>query len=147
MIEISKSSGNFLEKITDLLKKARNTTVRAVNQTMVYTYFEIGKIIVQEEQNGNERAEYGKKILRELLQKLTKEFVKGFSQRNLEQMRQFYFVYSKAQTLSAEFQLSWSHYLMLMQISNENEWKFYEIESIDNNWSLRELQGQFIRTN
>lgn len=143
MIEISKSSGDFLKKITDLLKKARNTTVRAVNQTMVYTYFEIGKIIVQEEQNGKERAEYGKKILRELSQKLIKEFGKGFSQRNLEQMRQFYFVYSKAQTLSAEFQLSWSHYLMLMRISNENERKFYEIESIDNNWSLRELQRQF----
>lgn len=79
MIEISKSSGDFLKKITDLLKKARNTTVRAVNQTMVYTYFEIGRIIVQEEQNGKERAEYGKKILRELSQKLTKEFGKGFS--------------------------------------------------------------------
>lgn len=81
--------------------------------------------------------------MKELSIKLTKEFGKGFSQRNLEQMRQFYLIYSKAQTVSAEFRLSWSHYLMLMRIDNESERQFYEIESIENNWSLRELQRQF----
>ena len=143
MNEITKSSSEFFEKVTELLKKARNTAVYAVNQTMVTTYFELGKIIVQEEQNGKERADYGKQILKDLSKKLAKEFGKGFSQRNLEQMRQFYLTYSKTQTASAEFQLSWSHYLMLMRIDNIDERKFYEIEAIENSWSLRELQRQF----
>ncbi len=69
--------------------------------------------------------------------------VRGFSQRNIEQMRQFYLTYSKTQTLSAEFNLSWSHYLILMRIDSLEERKFYEIEAIENNWSLRELQRQF----
>ncbi len=71
------------------------------------------------------------------------EFGKGFSQRNLEQMRQFYLTYSKTQTPSAEFNLSWSHYLNLMRIDNVDERKYYEIEAFKNNWSLRELQRQF----
>lgn len=143
MDKISKTPSDFFEQIFNLLHNARKAAVYAVNQTMVYTYFEIGKMIVQEEQNGKARAEYGKRILKELSQKLTKEFGKGFSHRNIEQMRQFYLTYSKTQTVSAKFRLSWSHYLMLMRIDNENERKFYEIESIENNWSLRELQRQF----
>jgi hypothetical protein len=79
MNEIVKSSGEFFKKVTELLKKARNTAVYVVNQTMVTTYFELGKIIVQEEQNGKERAEYGKQILKDLSKKLAKEFGKGFS--------------------------------------------------------------------
>ncbi len=110
---------------------------------MVITYFEIGRMIVEEEQNGKERAEYGKKIIEELSKRLNTEFGKGFSQRNLEQMRQFYLIYSKTHTLSAEFNLSWSHYLKLMRIENEDERKYYEIEAFSNNWSLRELQRQF----
>lgn len=110
---------------------------------MVETYFEVGRMIIEEEQGGNIRAEYGKQILIELSKKLTTEFGKGFSKRNLEQMRQFYLTYSKTQTVSAQFNLSWSHYLKLMRIDNENERKFYEIEAFENNWSLRELQRQF----
>ena len=143
MNSMANTSGDFFTKIIDLLHNARKIAVHAVNQTMVVSYFEIGRIIVSEEQNGKERAEYGKRILKELSLKLTNEFGKGFSQRNLEQMRQFYLTYSKAQTVSAEFRLSWSHYLMLMRIDNESERQFYEIESIENNWSLRELQRQF----
>lgn len=138
-----KNSEDFFEKITDLLKNARKKAVYSINQTMVYTYFEIGKIIIEEEQKGQKRAEYGKQIIKELSQKLIKEFGKGFSQRNLEQMRQFYLAYSNTQALSAEFRLSWSHYLFLTRIDNENERKFYEIEAIESNWSLRELQRQF----
>ncbi len=74
--------------------------------------------------------------------KLTKEFGKGFSERNLEQMRKFYLAYSIPQTLSAEFRLSWSHYLILMRMENLDERNFYEIEAIENNWSLRELRRQ-----
>jgi len=143
MNSLTNTPGDFFTKIIDLLHNARKIAVHAVNQTMVVSYFEIGRIIVSEEQNGKERAEYGKRILKELSLKLTNEFGKGFSQRNLEQMRQFYLTYSKAQTVSAEFRLSWSHYLMLMRIDNESERQFYEIESIENNWSLRELQRQF----
>ena len=143
MNSMANTSGDFFTKIIDLLHNARKIAVHAVNQTMVVSYFEIGRIIVSEEQNGKERAEYGKRILKDLSLKLTNEFGKGFSQRNLEQMRQFYLTYSKAQTVSAEFRLSWSHYLMLMRIDNESERQFYEIESIENNWSLRELQRQF----
>ncbi|MDY0078447.1 MAG: PDDEXK nuclease domain-containing protein [Bacteroidales bacterium] len=138
-----KNSEDFFEKITDLLENARKKAVYSINQTMVYTYFEIGKIIIEEEQKGQKRAEYGKQIIKELSQKLIKEFGKGFSRRNLEQMRQFYLAYSNTQALSAEFRLSWSHYLFLTRIDNENERKFYEIEAIESNWSLRELQRQF----
>ncbi len=134
---------DFYNKVADLLKEARKSVVQTVNKTMVYTYFEIGRMIVEEEQNGQKRAEYGKQILKELSKRLTSEFGKGFSQRNLEQMRQFYLTYSKTQTLSAEFNLSWSHYLKLMRIENEDERKFYEKEAYINNWSLRELQRQF----
>lgn len=160
-----------------------------MNTTMVETYYEIGRLIVQEEQNGKERAEYGKQILKELSVKLTKEFGLGFSVTNLQQMKNFYVIYRKQQTLSAksssdgilltelsksekeisetlsrksekqqtpsaqsesqvistfnEFKLSWSHYLKLMRIEDDRERKFYEIESIKNSWSLRELQRQY----
>ena len=109
---------------------------------MAKTYFLIGKRIVEEEQNGEKRAEYGKKLIKELSKKLTKEFGKGFSERNLEQMRKFYLAYSIPQTVSAEFRLSWSHYLILMRMENLDERNFYEIEAIENNWSLRELRRQ-----
>ncbi len=137
------NQSGFYDKIANLLKDARKNVVQAVNKTMVYTYFEIGRMIVEEEQNGNERAEYGKQILKELSKRLNAEFGKGFSQRNLEQMRQFYLTYSKTQTPSAEFNLSWSHYLKLMRIDNEDERKYYQIEAYENNWSLRELHRQF----
>lgn len=145
----------FFSQIVDLLQSAQNKVVRTINQTMVTTYFEIGRMIVEEEQNGKDRAEYGKQLLKELSETLTREFGKGFSETNLKQMRQFYFAYSISQTLSDEsenaihrtssvgFKLSWSHYLKLMRIDDENERKFYEIESIKNNWSIRELDRQY----
>ncbi|WP_435547686.1 PDDEXK nuclease domain-containing protein [Desulfobacterium sp. N47] len=159
---------NLYLKIAELLQTARQTVVRAVNQTMVYTYYEIGRMIVEDEQQGKERAEYGKQVLKELSKRLTADFGKGFSVENLDRMRFFYQIYSKSisstvltksekttantysiqQTVSAElqaprFQLSWSHYLKLMRIENHNERSFYEIECITNNWSLKELQRQF----
>lgn len=138
-IELKK---DIYEEIRGLLKSARENIVSTINSTMVKTYFLIGKRIVEEEQNGEKRAEYGKKLIKELSKKLTKEFGKGFSERNLEQMRKFYLAYSIPQTLSAEFRLSWSHYLILMRMENLDERNFYEIEAIENNWSLRELRRQ-----
>ncbi len=153
---------NFLTQIVNLLQSARQQILRTVNKTMVITYFEIGRMIVEEEQNGKERADYGKSILKELSKVLTKEFGKGFSVYNLERMRKFYFTYknrniendisatmsrkSKTEisaTVLRNFELSWSHYLTLIRMDNENERKFYEIESAKNNWSVRELKRQY----
>lgn len=119
---------------------------------MVYTYFEIGRMIVEEEQNGNERAEYGKQILKGLSEQLTKEFGKGFSVDNLQNMRKFYLTYSnyetlssisedvkiKSETISTEFVNSEAQMLIsfLMRIDNEIERSFYEIKTVNNNWIL-----------
>ena len=153
---------DFYNKVAKLLKNARNKVLQTVNTTMVYTYFEIGKTIVEEEQKGKARAEYGKQIIKKLSQKLATEFGKGFSVRNLEQMRKFYLIYGKqfknsgnrkTQTLSAEleisnketpkFNISWSHYIFLIGLEDLKERKFYELEAYNNNWSLRELRRQF----
>ena len=135
---------DIYQEIHDLLHNARQNIISNINSTMTKTYFLIGKRIVEEEQNGNKRAEYGKKLMKMLSEKLTKEFGKGFSETNLEQMRKFFKVYGIPQTLSEEFQfnLSWSHYLILMRIENINARNFYEIEAFENNWSLRELKRQ-----
>ena len=144
---------DFYNRVSNLLKEARESVVRTVNNTMVFTYLEIGRMIVKEEQNGKERAEYGKQIIKELSSRLSTEFGKGFSVTNLQQMKNFYNIYGKQQTVSVKsedgivqnnnFQLSWSHYLFLMRIDNIDERKFYEIETFENNWSLRELRRQF----
>lgn len=134
---------SFFDKVSALLREARKSVIQTVNTTMVLTYFEIGKMIIEEEQEGKERAEYGKQLILELASRLSGEFGRGFSTTNIKQMRSFYLIYSKGQTLSDEFKLSWSHYLKLMRIDNENERSFYEIEAANNGWSLRELQRQF----
>ena len=160
MSKIEKINTDFYNKVVDLLKEARKLVVRTVNKTMVLTYFEIGRIIVEEEQKGKARAEYGKGILKELSKRLTKEFGKGFSVDNLENMRRFYLIYSisekssrksnneKSETVSrifdkTDFELSWSHYLFLLKIDHPEERKFYEIEATNNNWSVRGLQRHF----
>lgn len=154
------SNNKFHSQIIDLLQSARDIIVRSVNQTMVLTYFEIGKMIIEEEQDGKERADYGKQVLKGISSVLSKEFGKGFSVDNLENMRRFFLAYEKSETLSRisskvisetssrksnneNIILSWSHYLKLMRIEDENERSFYEIESFKNNWSVRELQRQY----
>ncbi|MCF6352500.1 MAG: DUF1016 N-terminal domain-containing protein [Cyclobacteriaceae bacterium] len=94
-------NSNFLERAIGLLQSARQQVVQQVNLIMVHTYFEIGKMIIEEEQGGEKRAGYGKGLLKELSNVLTQEFGKGFSVRNIEQMRKFYSVYSISQTVSA----------------------------------------------
>lgn len=147
----------LLQNISSLLDNARKKVAVAVNQTIVLTYYEIGRMIVEDEQNGENRAEYGKAVLKDLSLHLTEKFGKGFSVENLDRMRFFYKTYSEQisstlltnssniiqQTTSVNFNLSWSHYLKLMRIKDINERKFYEIESYKNNWSLRELQRQY----
>ena len=156
--EITPINQSFLENVSEVLSQARKNAKTAVNLAMVYAYYEIGRMIVEEEQHGQNRAAYGKQILQELSKYLNETYGKGFSTTNLRQMRNFYVVYSQdqiQQTLSAEFEnlpavstgrkfyLSWSHYLKLMRIDNVDERHFYEIESVKNDWSLTELKRQY----
>jgi predicted nuclease of restriction endonuclease-like (RecB) superfamily len=142
-------------QIRNILKNARDAIVQTVNTTMVYTYYEIGRLIVEDEQQGQTRAKYGKKVLQQISKELSNEFGKGFSVQNLERMRLFYSIYPKSSTLSRildqpkklkleskTFTLSWSHYVFLIRL-NEQERVFYEKEAQINNWSLRELRRQF----
>ena len=142
-LEKDSLENNLFGRIAELVELARQKVATAANLAMVHTYFEIGKMIVEDEQNGEKRAEYGKQILKELSVKLTEKFGKGFSPDNLQNMRRFYLAYSIYETPSRKFALSWSHYLVLMRIENADERQFYEIESGANNWSLRELERQF----
>jgi predicted nuclease of restriction endonuclease-like (RecB) superfamily len=136
-------NSRFIADIKQLLHSARNRVYQTINSAMTTTYWEIGRRIVEEEQNGKVRAKYGKAIIKNLSNELTKEFGKGFSADNLENMRKFYLTYSKSETLSRNFKLSWSHYIFLTRINNPDERNFYEIESIENSWSLRELKREF----
>lgn len=95
----------LFQQVVALVKSAQQQVIRTINSTMVYTYFEIGRMIVEEEQNGKERAAYGKQVLKELSKELTKEFGKRFSLSNLEQIRKFYMIYSKSETLSRIFEM------------------------------------------
>ncbi len=178
---ITNKPDTFIKQAIELVHAARQHVVRQTNSVMVFTYFQIGKLIVENEQGGKSKAIYGKATIIALSKKLTKEFGSGFSERNIEQMRSFYLAFStknlpllipqtvsaelpkitKTQTPSAElissskpqtpsgkslsdiFPLSWSHYIILSRIANEDEKSFYEIESSQNNWSVRELQRQF----
>ena len=134
---------SLYNKIASILEESRKFVATTVNSAMLQTYFEIGRLIVEEEQHGNVRAEYGKETLKNLSVKLIANYGKGFSVTNLKQMRDFYLTYQIRQTVSDQFTLSYSHYLFLMRIDNPEERKFYEIESSQNNWSLRELKRQF----
>jgi predicted nuclease of restriction endonuclease-like (RecB) superfamily len=131
------------QDIKSLLCDARKEIYTNINTTMTSTYFHIGKMIVEDEQQGSNRAKYGKGVLKALSLKLTEEFGKGFSVDNLENMRRFYLSYQISETVSRKFRLSWSHYIFLSKITNADERSFYEIEAIESNWSLRELKRQF----
>ena len=150
--------GNFFDRVLEVLKNARKQAKMALNISMVYSYYEVGRMIVEEEQNGKQRAEYGKAILKELSECLTESLGKGFSVENLKLMRRFYMVYSQdqiGQKVSAQFEnlpetqegrkffLSFSHYVSLMRISNIDERHFYEIEAVRNGWGVKELGRQY----
>lgn len=146
---------NLTQRIESLLIEARKRVATSVNSTLVYTYFEVGRYIVEEEQQGGNRATYGKRILQHVSQRLTEHFGNGWSYSNLRQMRQFYVVYSKIPTNSqliqssnltttgCQFVLPWTHYQILMRIDNPEERRFYEIEAYKQTWSKRQLQRQY----
>lgn len=160
------------DKIAAIIEEARAKVASTVNLTMVYTYYEIGRYIVEDEQHGNVRAEYGKSVLKNLAKRLAAKYGRGFSADTLERTKKFYLLYSQneisatplrnldgqdsTETISATllrkssetkvhqpFTLSWSHYIILMGVKNEPERRFYEIEATQNRWSVRELNRQY----
>ena len=130
---------DIFDNIKELVISSRNRVYTTVNTEMLNLYWNIGKAIM-EIQQGDERASYGETVLEKLSQKLTTEFGKGFSKRNLERMRKFYIYFPFATTVST--QLSWSHYLELLKVDEESKRKFYMKETINSRWSVRELQRQ-----
>lgn len=133
-------NNSMINEIRELLLNARQRVAVQVNIELLSTYWNIGKIIVEHEQENKERADYGKQTLKQLSKELTAEFGKGFSRSNLQNMRVFYLAYPICQTMSGK--LSWSHYCELLTISDQNKRSFYEKEAINSGWSIRELKRQ-----
>jgi hypothetical protein len=130
----------LLYNIGQTIDNARQNAVKAVNTEMVKANWEIGRHIVEFEQHGNERAEYGSDLLAKLSRDLNLRYGKGFGRRNVLDMRRFYLAYPKWQTVSAK--LSWSHFIVLLSVSDDTARKFYEKQAIHENWSKRELERQ-----
>lgn len=157
-------------KIETLILEARQKVASVVNTAQVYTYFEIGRYIVEDEQGGKTRAEYGKGVLKRVSERLTKRFGKGWSVDTLEKSRRFFIVYSNSATVQRNlneskisatvsrksdatemvttgdkirrFTLSWNHYQALCHVKDYNARSFYEIEAFKQQWSVRQLQRQ-----
>src|SRR5690606_20742981 len=130
----------LLDNIGVTVQQARANALRAVNAELVKANWEIGRHIIEFEQSGHERAEYGSALLTMLSRDLAKQCGKGFGRRNVLDMRRFYLAYQKWQTVSAK--LSWSHYVELIGVSDKRTRKFYEKQCIYENWSVRELGRQ-----
>jgi len=147
-----KEYNELVETIKQIVVSARNSIAETVNKTMISTYWNIGKYIVEFEQKGQKRAEYGTELLKNLSSDLTSKTGKGFSQRNLYNMKRFYIEFPILQTLSAKSendilinsvnQLNWSHFVRLLSVKDKNERNFYIIETAQNKWSERELDRQ-----
>ena len=133
-------TNEMIEQIKQVMGQARANVAKVVNNELITAYWNIGRIIVEHEQENNERATYGKQTLKELSKVLTEEFGKGFSVSNLQFMRRFYQTYQIQQTLSVK--LSWSHYCELLLISEDDKRSFYEKECVNAGWSVRELKRQ-----
>jgi len=127
-------------RIRKIIEDARGNIARAVNTEMVIAYWKIGKEIVDDEQQGKSRADYGRKLLEGIAKRLTDDFGKGFDSSNLWNMRKFYQTYPILDALRRE--LSWTHYRILMRAEKPEARFFYEIECVKNNWSARELERQ-----
>lgn len=128
----------FIQDIKTILNTARGNAYRAVNTTMVTAYWHIGQRIVEEEQEGKHRAEYGKYILKELSAALSQEFGKGFDERELRRMRQFYVTFPIRDSLRPE--LTWTHYRTLIRVENQQAREYYLNEAANNQWSVRVLE-------
>ena len=131
---------DIYSEIKETLLLSRNQAYSAVNFAMVQAYWQIGRIIVEHEQNGNARADYGKSVLQELSSRLTKDFGKGFSVRTLQQMKKFYVTFPNTNALRS--QLTWTHYRLLLSVENEQARQWYMDEAIASAWSSRQLERQ-----
>ncbi len=157
MNDLTPTAGECISRILNILKSSRARALQSVNSVMVSTYWEIGREIVEEEQRGKERAKYGARLIQHLSQRLTEEYGKGYSQRTLREMRQFYLTYKDRkppiwrtpcaklendQSKQLDAELSWSHYRLLMRIKKEDIRHFYEMECVNSGWAVAELERQ-----
>ncbi len=131
---------SLYQKVKTIIENGKIKAFKAVNTAIVESNWNIGKEIIEEEQKGETRADYGKLVISNISKRLTDEFGSGYSPTNLKYMRQFYMTFPKSHPVSD--QLSWTHYRLLLKIKDENARKFYSIETINNNWSSRELDRQ-----
>ncbi len=131
---------NYILEIKQILAQARQKTYQAINTAMVEAYWNIGRKIVLEEQNGNQRADYGKEILKNLSIELTSEFGKGFSERSLREYRQFYLLLPEFEIRRTLFAiLNWSHFQRVLRVTDNNARNYYLKEASENMWSVRTL--------
>lgn len=130
----------LLTAIRSILNQARTQLQQTVNYTMVQTYWNVGRLIVEHEQKGKSRANYGQQQIKALSEQLRQEFGKGFNERNLRNMRSFYLLYPIWQTVSAK--LSWSHYCVLFRVEKQKAREWYLREAIDHAWTVRALDRQ-----
>lgn len=142
MIELKKNIDYqlLIEKIENTYQSAKSKIISVVNIEMLFAYWQIGKDIIEFEQGGKVKAEYGKQLLIDLSKDLSFKHGKGFSRSNLQYMRLLYFYYPICQTLSGK--LTWSHYIELVSIDDNLAREFYEKQAITENWTIRELRRQ-----
>ncbi|HOT88146.1 MAG TPA: PDDEXK nuclease domain-containing protein [Bacteroidales bacterium] len=131
---------DLVKQIRSIILTSRKKVYEVINNESLKTYWDIGKQIIEKEQEGNLRAKYGSQLLIKLSKQLTKDLGKGFSRSNLQNMRNFYVAYPNCQTVSGN--LKWSHYCELLSLEDKDKRSFYEQESINSSWSVRELQRQ-----
>lgn len=136
----AKTIESVYRNISDVLADARGCAYRAVNSAMVQAYWEIGRIIVEEEQQGKAKADYGRQLIKELAKRLKNDFGKGFDRSNLWHMRSFHLAFPKIDALRRE--LTWTHYRLLLKIERPEVRQFYLDECIAANWSTRQLDRQ-----
>lgn len=139
MKEIQDINGLYQE-VREIIASARQNAVRSVDFCRVQMYWQIGRRILEEEQKGKERADYGTYLLKNLAKKLEPEYGSGFSVRQLEMCRQFYRIYPIANTVCS--QLNWSQYKLLISIPDEYKREYYQLEAVNNAWTKRELERQ-----
>ncbi|MFB9078790.1 YhcG family protein [Flavobacterium procerum] len=130
----------LFSEIKEIILQSRQRVFRTANSVLLETYWEIGRVIIEDEQKGKDRADYGKSILKNLANLLTLEFGKGFDERNLNNMRAFYKAFPIWNALRTE--LSWTHYRLLSRLNSNEKINYYLNESIQNNWNSRTLQRQ-----
>jgi len=137
---VKPSIEKLYKNILQIIEEARSAAYRSINFAMVQAYWHIGKLIVEEEQSGEQRAAYGKGLLKDLSQRLTKQYGKGFDESNLRHMRNFYTTNQKQDAVRPE--LTWTHYRLLLKVERQDAKAFYMQEAITENWNTRTLERQ-----